>query len=118
MATKRKSQNMDIAPANAEAMDQSTEKGAKRYVETPLMKQYYLSRGFAPRHILLPFEMEDSELFSQLLEQQNGRPHTPSPPSIFASSRTPICLSSILVWKTPARSFTSSRKSTRLSDVK
>ena len=38
-----------------------------------LMKQYYLSRGIAPKVVLLPFEIEDSELFSQLLEQQFGR---------------------------------------------
>ena len=38
-----------------------------------LMKQYYLSRGFAPRIVLLPFEVEDSLLFSQLLEQEFGR---------------------------------------------
>ena len=38
-----------------------------------LMKQYYLSRGLAPKHVLLPFELEDSELFAQLLEQQFGR---------------------------------------------
>ena len=38
-----------------------------------LMKQYYLSRGFAPKHILLPFEIEDSTLFSQLLEERFGR---------------------------------------------
>ena len=38
-----------------------------------LMKQYYLSRGLAPKHVLLPFEIDDSELFSQLLEQQYGR---------------------------------------------
>ena len=35
----------------------------------------------------------------------------PMPPRIFVSSRTPIWRSSILVLKTPARSFTSSRKS-------
>ena len=41
-----------------------------------LLKQYYLSRGLAPKHILLPFEVEDGELFAQLLEQQYGRkPH-------------------------------------------
>lgn len=41
-----------------------------------LMKQFYLSRGFAPKIVLLPFELEDSDLFSQLLEQQYGRkPH-------------------------------------------
>ncbi len=38
-----------------------------------LMKQYYLSRGLAPKHVLLPFELEDSELFAELLEQQYGR---------------------------------------------
>ena len=38
-----------------------------------LMKQYYLSRGFAPKIVLLPFELEDGELFSQLMEQQLGR---------------------------------------------
>ncbi len=38
-----------------------------------LMKQYYLSRGFAPRQVLLPFALEDGPLFSQLLEQQYGR---------------------------------------------
>ena len=40
-----------------------------------LMKQYYLSRGLAPKLVLLPFELEDGELFSQLMEQQFGR-HT------------------------------------------
>ena len=38
-----------------------------------LMKQYYLSRGLAPKIVLLPFELEDGELFSQLMEQQFGR---------------------------------------------
>ena len=38
-----------------------------------LMKQYYLSRGFAPQIVLLPFEMEDAALFGQLLEQQYGK---------------------------------------------
>lgn len=38
-----------------------------------LMKQYYLSRGLAPKVVLLPFTVEDSELFSALLQQQSGR---------------------------------------------
>ena len=38
-----------------------------------LMKQYYLSRGLSPKIVLLPFELEDSELFSQLMEEQFGR---------------------------------------------
>lgn len=38
-----------------------------------LIKQYYLSRGIAPKTVLLPFAMEDGALFSQLLEQTYGR---------------------------------------------
>ena len=38
-----------------------------------LLKQYYLSRGMAPKRVLLPFEIDDGELFAQLLEQQYGR---------------------------------------------
>ncbi len=38
-----------------------------------LLKQFYLSRGLAPKRVLLPFALEDSHLFSQLLEQQFGR---------------------------------------------
>ena len=34
-----------------------------------LLKQYYLSRGIVPKRVLLPFEIEDSQLFSKLLEQ-------------------------------------------------
>ena len=45
-----------------------------------LIKQYYLSRGYAPKFILLPCEIEDAELFEQLLEQQYGRkPHLKVP---------------------------------------
>ena len=38
-----------------------------------LLKQYYVSRGLAPKNVLLPFALDDSELFSQLMEQQFGR---------------------------------------------
>ena len=38
-----------------------------------LLKQYYLSRGYAPKIVLLPFALEDSELFAQLLEQRFDR---------------------------------------------
>ena len=38
-----------------------------------LLKQYYLSRGFAPKVVLLPFKTEDAELFGALLEQNYGR---------------------------------------------
>lgn len=35
-----------------------------------LIKQYYYNRRTAPRYIILPFELDDIELFAQLLEQQ------------------------------------------------
>ena len=38
-----------------------------------LMKQYYLSRGYAPKMVLLPFKLEDSELFERLLEERYDR---------------------------------------------
>lgn len=37
-----------------------------------LLKQYYLGRGVVPKRVLLPFAVEDSSLFSQLLMQQFG----------------------------------------------
>ena len=41
-----------------------------------LIKQYYLTRGYAPRFVLLPFELDDAIYFEQLLEQEFGRkPH-------------------------------------------
>ncbi len=45
----------------------------KAQAVSSLMKQYYLSRGLAPKRVLLPFEIEDSQLFSQLLEQNFDR---------------------------------------------
>jgi len=48
----------------------------KEAAVSSLLKQYYLSRGLAPKRVLLPFEIEDAELFSQLLDQRYGRkPH-------------------------------------------
>lgn len=38
-----------------------------------LLKQYYLSCGYAPRQILLPLAVEDSGLFAQLLEQNHSK---------------------------------------------
>ena len=35
-----------------------------------LMKQYYLSQGYAPKHVFLPFPLEDSQLFSQMLRER------------------------------------------------
>ena len=45
-----------------------------------LMKQFYLSRGLVPKFLLLPFAIEDAELFAQLMEQQYGKkPHLKVP---------------------------------------
>lgn len=41
-----------------------------------LIKQYYLLRGFAPKKVLLPFPVDDSELYAQLLMQKYGRKTT------------------------------------------
>ena len=38
-----------------------------------LLSQFYLNRGYAPKFILLPFELEDSELLEQLLEKNFAR---------------------------------------------
>lgn len=38
-----------------------------------LVKQYYLTRGYAPRNIFLPFESEDSLLLEALFMQQYGK---------------------------------------------
>ncbi len=38
-----------------------------------LVKQFYLARGAAPKIVLLPFEMDDSALFAELLQQQLGK---------------------------------------------
>lgn len=45
----------------------------KEAAVSSLLKQYYLSRGLAPKRVLLPFEVEDAELFAQLLEQKFER---------------------------------------------
>ncbi len=38
-----------------------------------LIKQYYLRRGTAPNRVLLPVQISDAELFSQLLRQDLGK---------------------------------------------
>ena len=45
----------------------------KESAVSSLVKQYYLSRGFAPKILMLPFALEDSDLFAQLLEERYGR---------------------------------------------
>ena len=45
----------------------------KQEAVSSLLKQFYLSRGSAPKQILLPFALEDGELFSILMEQNSGK---------------------------------------------
>ena len=45
----------------------------KKEAVSSLLKQFYLSRGLAPKRVLLPFDLADSELFGQLMEQEYGR---------------------------------------------
>ena len=48
----------------------------KEAAVSSLMKQYYLTRGVAPKHVLLPFSIDDSELLCQLLAQRySKKPH-------------------------------------------
>lgn len=44
----------------------------KEQAVSTLMKQYYLSRGCAPKSIFLPFPVADAQMFSQLMLQQHG----------------------------------------------
>jgi excinuclease ABC subunit C len=45
----------------------------KQSALSALVKQYYLRSGLAPKNLLLPFDMEDADLFAQYLEQQSQR---------------------------------------------
>ena len=74
--------------------------------------------GFRDKFWVLAILMDTGWNSSKNWAQQKGLPQMPRPPSIRASSRTPICLSSMRARKMPARSFTKARKSTRPSAVK
>ena len=45
----------------------------KQEAVSSLLKQYYLSRGLAPKRVLLPFEIDDAQMFADLMEQRFGR---------------------------------------------
>lgn len=45
----------------------------REWALSSLVKQYYLSRGTAPKVICLPFPMDDGELFCRLLEERYGK---------------------------------------------
>ncbi len=54
--------------------------GSREEAVSALVKQYYLARNAAPKEILLPCEMEDAQLFSDLLLQNlNKRVHIRTP---------------------------------------
>ena len=74
--------------------------------------------GFKDRFWVLAILMDTGWNSSKNWWQQKGLPQIPRPPSIRASSRTPICRSSMRERKMLARSFTRARKSTRPSEVK
>lgn len=38
-----------------------------------LLTQFYLNRGYVPKNILLPFELEDTEILKQLFEETYGK---------------------------------------------
>lgn len=46
---------------------------AQEVAVSTLVKQYYLRRGLAPKDIYLPCDMEDADLFSQMLQQEYGK---------------------------------------------
>ena len=56
--------------------------------------------GLRARPCSLAILMVTGRKSSKNCLQHTGRPQGPRPPSIFASSRTPICLSSIRVLNT------------------
>lgn len=45
----------------------------KQEAVSSLLKQFYLSRGLPPKRVLLPFALDDAELFAHLMQQQTGR---------------------------------------------
>ena len=42
-------------------------------VVSSLLKQYYINKEYAPRRVLLPFAVDDAQLFSRMLEEKYGR---------------------------------------------
>lgn len=57
---------------DVEVLETSLE-GSREEVVSTLVKQYYLRRGIAPKDIYLPCNIEDGQLFSQLLQQEFGK---------------------------------------------
>ena len=59
----------NLIDKDVEVLETTLEESREETVST-LVKQYYLRRGLAPKEILLPCEMEDSDLFAQFLQQE------------------------------------------------
>src|SRR5699024_12701077 len=74
--------------------------------------------GFKDRFWSFAIFIETGSKSPKKVEQQSILPQGPIPPSIFASSRTPICLNSIRVLNKEAKSLTRYRKHTSQSAVK
>ena len=61
-----------LVDLDVEVMETSPDDSAEDMVSS-LVKQYYLNRGLAPENIYLPCDMEDAELFSEMLLQEYGK---------------------------------------------
>jgi excinuclease ABC subunit C len=62
----------NLIDKDVEILETAVEEDRQETLGT-LVKQYYLRRGLAPKDIYLPFPMEDSDLFAQLLQQEYGK---------------------------------------------
>ena len=88
----------------------------KQHINLPQHPEilYWFSERFCSFAIFIETE---SKSFKKL-QQHSSLPQTPFPPILFTWSLTPICLNSILVLYTAAKSFTKSLKSILSSAVK
>ena len=62
----------NLVDKDVDVLDRALDETGEETVSA-LVKQYYLSRGVAPKNIYLPCEMEDSALFAQLLQEELGK---------------------------------------------
>src|SRR5699024_4685410 len=88
----------------------------KQHIRRPHSPEIF--EGFKDKFWSFAILIDTGSKSPKKVEQQSIRPQGPIPPSNFASSRTPICRSSILVLKRAARSFTNWLKSIQQSALK
>src|SRR5699024_8189491 len=77
-----------------------------------------ICEGFKDKRWSVAIFFETGSKSPRKVEQHKERPHGPMPPNTLASSLTPICRQSTLVFNLCASTFTSFLKSTRSSEVK